>query len=189
MRERIVTTAGVTPFRRFGVRYRPLLVIGTGPGWDKDLDRLRLDLFDVMVINKAMFNYTKRFDHYTTYHYENVERFISQRAEADLRNVYVDYMVHTTHSVDSKRDFSFLPGYDWRVIGAEGSSGLYGVCIGFRLGYLNIVCAGMPMTGDHDIAFWKRNWTAVHKQAGARLTSMSGWTRKLCGEPAGKFLS
>lgn len=169
------------PLRCFTLQQKPLLVIGTGPDWEKDVSNLKSELFDVMTINAALVNYPGRVDHFTTHHPERIEKWCSER---DLAGGNMDFITHTSHALQRR-------GYNWRVTGSEGTSSLYGVCIGFMIGYVTIVCAGCPMKGhkNYEQRFHRHNWLKVARKAKGRLFSMSGWTAELLGRPPFSFLS
>ena len=84
-----------------------------------------------------------------------------------------------------------------------GTAGLYGVQIALdELGCAGVILAGVPMDASAGTNYGKENWATekfvddmrqgwlkAKPQIGARVRSMSGWTRELLGEPTAEWLA
>lgn len=69
----------------------------------------------------------------------------------------------------------------------SGSSSLFGVKVGIKLGYSKIVLCGCPLDSGHYKDF-QVGWLFVADLLQGRVKSMSGWTRHLFGEPTEVWL-
>ena len=78
-----------------------------------------------------------------------------------------------------------------------GSSGLFGVKVMLSHGFNRIVCAGIPLDGQHhfnikrewpDCMSYRKAWQKRAVELRPFVRSVSGWTKKTLGEPTKGWL-
>lgn len=169
-----------------------LLVIGGGRCvWD---DLARADSSwgaDRMAINDIGAYYEGVIQHWATLHVEYMQGWLAYR----YGHNFGDGQHVWTHGPRSRVGIEFV----WDIENQGGTSGLFGVIVALLMGYERIVLAGVPMDGSghffgppdekarqfEDSPVRKVWMWARDSLFEGRVTSLSGWTREMLGEPDG----
>ena len=159
---------------------RVLLVVGTGPRIAPDVSAARaiLDGVDhhVMCVNNAGEIYTSPIQYVATWHPEHIDRYKARRAAVGGNTDFA--CVAQFEHPDALHVPVFLSG---------GSSALYAVLAGQKLGYTHIVVAGVTLEGEY--ASFQRGWHKSFEAIKNNVRAMSGFPRDLLGSPAAGWLS
>lgn len=169
---------------------KKLLVIGSASCVWEDLQRVRLQEFELMAINDMMMHYPGRLDHGATCHPDKLPGWgFFQAYEASKRA----WQPMETHS-HLKHEWV---KYHWPIHREGGTSGLFGVTLGLLMDYDLIVLAGIPCDSSpryfdppwqEHLQFGRETVFRAWEEANAaifhgKVKSLSGKTRELLGEP------
>lgn len=171
-----------------------LLIMGSAPCFWDDLaayESLGLD-HDRMAINLVGILYEGRYEHWASIHMDRpIFNPKHLRNSSVMKAVPEDlFPPFLMHGLLDAQDFAY--GWD---LPKTGTSSRFGVEVGLRLGYDEIVLAGVPLNDDGYFygptnpqmdfgnPYMHKCWEEVSQDWGGRVTSMSGWTRELLGGP------
>lgn len=174
---------------------KDLVILGAGSTLWQDYSKI-FDKHkgDYMGINRVIIDFPGHLEHAVSAHSTSLVLL------ALLRRYYYPLQTHmNTHSCQIEEPWAYenhlIPQFLWDFPDYyHGSSGMVGVLAGLVMGYDNIVLAGMPMdeTGYYCNPFWTfkyiehfmGDWEKAAKSTfNGRVTSLSGNTRELLGEP------
>lgn len=164
-----------------------LCVGGASCVWD-DLDRIPLGWGDVVIACNDIGIELPGIDHWCTLHPEKFDNWREQRRLRHYNEPQIWFPEAVQASLTTKH------GYDHIIDHPGGSSGLMCVTVAQHLGASEIVLAGIPLTPTpHNHALdrnwykaetFREAWVREHKAGNLKgVTSMSGWTQELLGEP------
>lgn len=164
-----------------------LILGGAGCVW-KDLETFDRTGFDVMAINDMGWAFDDRIDFWVTLHPEKMEDWMAKRKGNK------DFQTWSHADIPAARIDKILSEYWKSDDGISGSSGLFAVQVGLKLGYDEIVLAGVPMDGTNNQTgpkeCWNENvalnfrkaWVLQADFLRGRVKSLSGWTKTLLGQ-------
>lgn len=146
----------------------------------------------VVACNDALVHYPGPLAAACSLHHEKMERWLKDRVASGF-NVPDRVFARIGGAPFEETDY-MLPGQL-----RTGSSGLFAVKVALiDLGAAKVICCGIPMDKRPHF-FSGANWQAsqIHKTGWVqalpeiedRVKSMSGWTRKLLGEPTKEWLN
>ena len=147
---------------------KPLLILGDAPCLERDLTRIPVDWFDVMVLNRVGFRYLGEIKFWVSYHPGNFRDWKLARARLGGLNGY-----------RTLSPWPFEDQVDEVLLGPpvpSGSTALLGACYGLRLGYERILLAGCPLDAK-TYHVYRRGFEAHAGLLAGRVLSLSGWTR------------
>lgn len=156
-------------------------------------------VFDMMTpegtiaVNDAIAHYAQPLTMAVTLHHEKMPAWREQRA----RNGFAPALEHIGHEmapgIDRAIDYRF-PGMT-----GSGSSGLFAVKAAIEAGFDRIVLAGVPMDPKqahffdakqwHEFMSFLPGWENAMPHIRHRVRSVSGWTKKMLGEPTSAWLN
>jgi hypothetical protein len=168
---------------------KTLLVMGTGHTLWSDVAQVydKWQGWHFMTINRATLDFLDPIDHHVGCHPYDVLLFGLYRRAAYPNQPHV-----YTHSCRIHDEVSheqhLIPQFLWDFPDYyHGSSVLTGVLAGLAMGYERIVLAGVPLEGGY---YYNPYWYFPYKdtfisdwEKAAKVTSLSGLTRELLGEP------
>jgi hypothetical protein len=177
---------------------KPLLVCGSGRTLFSDMAALginhdsKLESFDIMAINDALLALPQA-QYFTTYHTEKLEAWLILRGcrVVDGKTIPETKCLNAHCRHVSK----WAKSHRFAIEG--GTSALFGVQIGLKLGYARIILCGVPQDGqgrfldppwrlghDYKATDGWQSWQRLHAAGGLDcVRSMSGATRDLLGSP------
>lgn len=168
-----------SPYRRL-----ILLVVGTGPTLWEDLerwDRMQPPRHHIAVVNQAGAILKRPIQHWATYHPEDLAKRMRQRKSLVGHGAKNErFLVHS--HVDHP-----LVDRVWNHELPPGSSAHLAVRVGLGLGYRLVVLAGVPLTGHH-FEHFSRGWHHSAPDFRGKVSSFSGYTAELLGEPTQEWL-
>ncbi len=177
-----------------------LLIMGPGMSlWD-DVAKVHSRFKgDRMALNHVIIDYPDRLEHACSCHPYVLLLFTLYR-----RHVYSRFPHTYSHSVDiydrESQENHLIPQFTWDFPEYYyGSSALTGVLAGLVMGYDNIILAGIGMDkgGYYYNPYWVypyderflNDWEKANKKCfHGKVTSLSGNTRELLGEPKNAYL-
>ena len=151
------------------VRDKPLVVLGSAPGWDADLKRAPVPA-DVMAVGRAVLEWPGRIHHFMSLDVGYAPFWVRRRIQ---NGGAVDFRVHVPHDGP-------YPGLHvtlWRFVNVEGLTCIpVAVLVGLALGYPSVVVAGMGDYPDDLLPGREHNvWRALSVLWGDRVRVLSGW--------------
>jgi len=159
-----------------------LVILGGANCVEDDLKRYSPpDDTEVMVINDMGTRYSGRVDYWVTLHSEKLNNWRSQRNSNWNQNY-----ITIGYPGAKKTELDIVDGGDhW-----GGSSGLYAVKHGLKMGFEHIVLCGVPMDSRPNLfrpneSEWKQakafqeGWVTRMPEMIGKVFSMSGWTKEM----------
>ena len=167
---------------------KKILIIGTAQCVWNDLDQVKSDHTDVMVVSDIGAYLPWPVHHWVTLHPENLSGWMRLRAH----HKHGLPLVPRTHSAKAYNGIDKI----WDIPNTGGGSGMYAIKVALRLGYENITLAGIPMDGTSHFFDppWVGSTCAGRLMRGAwqleidrnpspwkKVRSLSGWTMNYVG--------
>lgn len=144
----------------------------------------------IYCVKLAGVHWTERFDWWVTLHPEWIADHVAERRVLGLPDGYRIVSAPEIRNVASFAIDRLVP-YRWQPHGASASSGIFAAKVALE-DCERVILAGVPMDGRKHFARgkpWKRHarfmdgWREAVPYLQGRVTSMSGLTAKVLGEP------
>lgn len=153
---------------------RRLLVLGSAPCMERDIESLDLSDYEVAAVNRAMLRYMGDIKYLATYHPQAAldERWRQKRIELGGNGDFETVLHHKNRWYEKTHGEPIIfPGP-----GQTGSSTLLAVLFGLQAErYDSVLVAGAPMVGPYDT--FQAGWIQSKRILAGRVASMSGWTK------------
>ena len=153
---------------------RRLLVMGSAPCLEQDLQGLDLGAYDVAVVNRAGLRFLGFALWWVTYHADVMvqEEWTQARAAAGGLGGYFVVVQHRNRWLEKLG----LPIVHTAAPSTSGSSTLLAVLFGLEAqGYDAVLVAGAPLEGEY--AGYQAGWIEKKRVLAGRVRSLSGWTK------------
>lgn len=174
------------------------LVVGSANCMESDIaDAKKMFTPDIIVCcNRAGITYPGAFDHWATYHPNELPMWINERALAGQQipdNLWTGWRKGKGVKPETPR------GYTFRYVHCHGgSSGLLAATVALVEGCRRIVLAGIPISPEFkhfdnpndwsEAELYRKGWTRRKFELEGTVKSMGGWTAELLGRPEASWL-
>lgn len=153
-----------------------LVVCGAGKNWQEQLESISGE-YDLMLVNQAGISWPSKFKFWSSWtpNYFKEHEYIREEYGFDCSYVKVS-------------QFPQEGCLEVPVLLSGGGSGLYSVLAGLKLGYKKIIVIGINLLSNENSGY-QRGWEKSFNDLDGKVKAMSGFPKKLLGEPTEKWLS